>query len=261
MARAIVSGLCATGFSSRNICVVDHNIEKRDFFSHTLKTEVSENAQAFLLHADVIVLAVKPQGAKAVCESLKEGLKQHAPLILSVMAGITLETLATWMGAHLPMIRAVPNTPAKIQLGATGLFANPKVSHDHQVLIEKMMASIGIFAWLPEESQLNTITALSGSGPAYYFYLIETMESIAIKLGIPPKIARDFSIQTAYGASKLALESMDDLATLRAQVTSKKGTTEAALEVMQEAGLAHILEDALKAAAARSLELCKIASE
>lgn len=223
------------------------------YFSDTLKVHASADIHEFLPLADVIVLAVKPQGARDVCLQLGEGLRDHSPLVISVLAGVTLGSLSEWMGGHLPIVRAAPNTPAMIQLGATGLFANEKTTPEGRRCVEKIITSTGIFAWVPREENMNAITALSGSGPAYYFYLIEIMREIAIReFGIDPSVANQFAIQTAYGAAKLALESGEDVTTLRARVTSKKGTTEAALKVMGDEGLSLIFEKALKACYARA---------
>ncbi len=255
MTRAMITGLLMHGFAAENIYVVDRNQDKRDFLSNTFKVHISENPHDFLSIANVVILSIKPQGAHDACTAFNDNLKKYAPLVISVMAGVTVGKLNEWLGGHLAIVRAAPNTPAMIQEGVTGLFANSQTTQIQRGIVEKIIGSMGIFAWVTEEKIMNAITALSGSGPAYYFYFMEIMQEIAITLGIPSQIAKNFAIQTGYGATKLALESGEDLAKLRAQVTSKKGTTEAALSVMKKRGLPLVFHDALTAAYDRALEL------
>ena len=261
MARAIITGMLRTGFNAADLCVVDRNEDKREHF-RGLGACVSDRVEEFLPTADILVLAIKPQGARDVCRSLGEGLADQSPLVISLMAGITLAKLNEWMGEHLTVVRSAPNTPATIQLGATGLFADvARIATEQRADVESIMGSIGKFAWLEREEQMNAITALSGSGPAYYFYFIEQMTKAAVDLGLPPEIAMNFSIETAFGAASLARESAIDVVELRRQVTSKKGTTEAAIRVMDEGGTPLIFRDALRAAYTRAEELSEEAAD
>lgn len=255
MTQAIVAGLLAQGTPPSTIYVVDRHLEKRNFLAHIWKVHVSDDLLTFLPEIDVLILAIKPQGHQETCEHLAPALVGHSPLVISVLAGVTLARLNAALGQHLTIVRAAPNTPAKIQLGATGLFAGANCSPAERITVEKIVNATGIFAWVEREDDLNIITALSGSGPAYYFYLIELMTEAAIKLGLAPEIAKKFALQTAYGASKMAYESITDVKTLRAEVTSKKGTTEAAVTCMTTEGLPQIVEHALQAAYARGLAL------
>ena len=257
MAKSIIQGLILNGYDPQLIYVVDRNEHKRVFFAENLHTHTSGNIEDFLSMADIIFIAIKPQSADEACCLLHNKLQRHPLLIVSIMAGITTTRLAQLLGDHLSIIRVMPNTPALIQAGTTGMFANSHATHEQKTMVETMMNTIGITAWLTQESQMNMITALSGSGPAYYFYFIEIMRDIAIKNGIPPQVAKDFAIQTAYGAAKLALNSTEDVKQLRASVTSKNGTTAAALQVMQDLGLNMLLEKALLAANNRAKELCE----
>lgn len=254
MARAIVTGLLHHGFNADHLYIVDHNKNKRDYFK-SLSTHVSDKAETFLTFADICILAIKPQGAKKACLALGKNLAGKSPVMISLMAGVPLSKLKEWIGEHLTIIRAMPNTPATIQLGMTGLFTDIFLTPEQRADVEKIMQSIGQFAWLETESQINAVTALSGSGPAYYFYFIDCMIQAAMDLGLPAEIAKTFAIETAYGAITLARESNQDMAGLRRQVTSKKGTTEAAINVMDESGIPIILANAIKAAYQRAVEL------
>ena len=213
MTRAIVTGLIKGHYSPKLIYVVDRNLPKRDFFEKTLQVHAAENFSEFLPTADIVVLSIKPQSAEILCQSLHEKITHQ--LIISVMAGITIEKLSACLGGAHAIVRAMPNTPAKIGEGATGLFANAHVTQEQKNITEAMMKSAGIIAWLETESQLNIITALSGSGPAYYLYFIEIMQNIAIKRGLPENIASTFAVQTAFGAAQLAHESQEAVKTLR----------------------------------------------
>lgn len=255
MTRAILTGLIQAGYAPKHLAVIDRNQNKRDFFREKYAIPVFASLSDYSLRADIILLAVKPQSFDTLREPLTTYLTAQSPLIVSVMAGITLSRLNASLGKTLPIVRAMPNVCSSIQLGATGLFANPEVSRLQKKQVECLLQTIGITAWLNEETELDVITPLFGAGPAYYFYIMEIMQNIAIKLGISPEIARQFSVQTAYGAAKMAVESPDHLATLRGSVTSAKGTTAAALEVFDAKALATIFEEAILAGRARSIAL------
>ncbi len=257
MTQAIVSGLITNGYSPKALTVLDRHAEKRALLSTQFHVNITDQLNSNLCDADLVVLSVKPQTAKAACLQLQDFLKNKKTLILSVMAGITINTLNSWLGETFPIVRAMPNTAALVKAGATGLFAASSVTPEQKSQIEALVSSMGIVAWLEQEAQIDSITALSGSGPAYFFLMIEAMQMAAVQLGLPEEIAKQFAIQTAYGASVLAQNSQQSLSTLRAQVTSKGGTTEAALAVLQQNGFSKIVEAAMKAAKERGEALSR----
>jgi pyrroline-5-carboxylate reductase len=210
-------------------------------------------------NSDIVVLAVKPQIMEIVCRELASAVKNKRPLIISIAAGITENKLNQWLGGtktdRLPIVRCMPNTPALVQSGMTGLFANDQVSEQQHSLAESILRAVGITLWFKDEDKLNAVTAISGSGPAYFFLVMEAMEQAAQKLGLTEKDARLLVLQTAFGSAKLALESHDDAATLRQKVTSKGGTTEAAINTLVAGGISGLFEKALIAARDRSIEL------
>jgi len=205
--------------------------------------------------AEVIVLAVKPQLMRGAAASLAPRLCGGAPLLISVAAGITHASLTAWFPAGTPIVRAMPNRPALLGLGATGLYAPASVGAVHRALAEAIMAAVGATIWVERESQMDTVTAVSGSGPAYFFLFMEAIEAAARERGLPPEVAHRLTLQTALGAATMAQRSSEPLATLREQVTSKAGTTAAALAVFDAADLRGIVAHAVAAADLRSAEL------
>jgi pyrroline-5-carboxylate reductase len=214
----------------------------------------TDNNEA-LAGADVVVLAVKPQVMREVVESLAEQAQRSRPLFISIAAGIREQSLNGWLGGNMPIVRCMPNTPALVQAGATGLYANPHVAEAQRSAAESILRAVGITCWFEDESKLDAVTAVSGSGPAYFFLVMEAMQAAAEKLGIPAEDAHLLVVQTALGAARLALESNDPPAELRRKVTSKGGTTEAALKVLNDGGLSELFGKALAAAENRSREL------
>ena len=205
--------------------------------------------------ADVVVLAVKPQIMRDVVQGLAEQAQRSRPLMISVAAGIREQALNHWLGGNMPLVRCMPNTPALVQTGATGLYANAQVSDAQRSTAESILRAVGITLWFADEGKLDAVTAVSGSGPAYFFLVMEAMQAAAEQLGIPAEDAHLLVVQTALGAARLALESNDPPAELRRKVTSKGGTTEAALKVLNEGGLSALFAQALQAAEQRSCEL------
>ena len=205
--------------------------------------------------ADVVVLAVKPQIMRDVVQGLAEQAQRSRPLMISVAAGIREQALNQWLGGNMPIVRCMPNTPALVQTGATGLYANAQVSDAQRSTAESILRAVGITLWFADEGKLDAVTAVSGSGPAYFFLVMEAMQAAAEQLGIPVEDAHLLVVQTALGAARLALESNDPPAELRRKVTSKGGTTEAALKVLNEGGLSALFAQALQAAEQRSCEL------
>lgn len=258
MAKALVHGLINDGYDPKLIYIIDRNEQKRNYFATELKTHVGAEAETFFPQIDIIFIAIKPQGAQESCQFLKPYLASFKPIIISVMAGIKLQQLSNWLGEHLAIVRAMPNVPAIIQCGATGLCANGNMVTSQKNIIEQLLQTIGIIGWLPKEEQLDMVTALSGSGPAYYFYFMEIMQKVAIQNGIAEDIAKAFAAQTAYGAGKMAVNNLGNpIENLRAGVTSKNGTTEAALKSLEASNLSAILEQAMLAAMQKSQELSK----
>ena len=258
MAGSLAGGLIAKGYDANRIIMSDLNTEALASVKHDLAVNTSSDNNEVLAAADVLVLAVKPQVMKTVVEGLRPGIQNRQPLIVSIAAGITIESLSNWFASDLPIVRCMPNTPALVQAGATALYANPKVSEQQKKLAKDILDSVGIALWVNKESDIDAVTALSGSGPAYYFLVMEAMISAGEKLGLDPQICRDLTLHTALGSAKMAIASDDEPAILRQKVTSPGGTTERALEYLQGGGLVALFEQAIEGARDRSVELSKL---
>ncbi len=217
----------------------------------------TDNREA-IQNADVVVLAVKPQIMRDVAEEIAAQAQLSRPLVITIAAGIRADSLNNWLGGNLPIVRCMPNTPALVQAGATGLVANAVVSDNQRSLAESILRAVGITVWFDNERYLDTVTAVSGSGPAYFFLVMEAMQAAAEKMGLGAEEAKLLVVQTALGAARLALESGDLPAELRRKVTSKGGTTEAALKVLNEGSLTELFIQALQAAESRSRELAAV---
>jgi pyrroline-5-carboxylate reductase len=255
MGRSLIGGLIANGLPVNSITGTDINAEQRQTAASQFNIEVLEDNRQAIKDTDVVVLAVKPQSMQDTLQGIKAALAQEKPLLISIAAGIQLSHLGQWAGEELAIVRTMPNTPAIIQAGATALCANRHTSETQRDLAEAIMRSVGLALWLDDESLMDAVTALSGSGPAYYFLIMEVMEKAATQLGLSQEHARILTLQTAFGAAKMALESNQDAQTLRKQVTSPGGTTEQALNVLMDGGIEDLFVDALKAAQKRSAEL------
>ncbi|EJM71756.1 pyrroline-5-carboxylate reductase [Pseudomonas sp. GM55] len=255
MAASLIGGLRAKGLEAAQIRASDPGEETRARVSaeHGIET-FADNAQA-IVGADVVVLAVKPQAMKAVCEALRPSLKPDQ-LVVSIAAGITCASMNNWLGAQ-PIVRCMPNTPALLRQGVSGLFATAEVTAEQRQQAQELLSAVGIALWLDEERQLDAVTAVSGSGPAYFFLLIEAMTAAGVKLGLPADIAAQLTLQTALGAAHMAVSSDVDAAELRRRVTSPAGTTEAAIKSFQAGGFEALVETALGAAAHRSAEMAE----
>ena len=254
MAVALISGLTRRGFSGERITVADPVAEAlRRLQTDYGARPAADNAQA-VKNAEVVILAVKPQYLREVALSLAAQLSAGS-LVISIAAGIPYAALTRWLGARASLIRTMPNRPAFNGCGATALYAPAAVGAPQRALAEAIMSAVGTTVWVEHESQLDTVTALSGSGPAYFFLLMEALEAAAHARGLPADVAHELTLQTAFGAAQMARHSLDPLATLREQVTSKGGTTAAALAVFDAAGLRDIVAAALTAADKRSAEL------
>jgi pyrroline-5-carboxylate reductase len=256
MTQAILGGLIASGHAARDCFVIEPADAARAKLAER-KVLSAEAWDACALDADVILLAVKPQMMRVAIAPLVAALGQQ--LVISIAAGIRAADLSRWLGggqlAYERVVRAMPNTPALVHAGITGLYAMPAVAAEEKRAAEKLLAAVGKTVWFDNEAALDAVTAVSGSGPAYVFYFMEALEEAAIELGFDAKAARVFALETFAGSVKLARESVDSPATLRANVTSKRGTTERAIETFDRAGLRAKFIDGVKAAAARSAEL------
>lgn len=258
MARSLIGGLIADGVKPARIWVADPNpASLSDHQNHFGVRTTADNSQA-ARQAQVIVLAVKPQVAKAAAQSMAGVLRERPALVISVAAGIRISHLRDWLGEETAIVRCMPNTPALVGSGATALFANPYVTREQKDLAESILRAVGMTLWMDDEDLMDAVTALSGSGPAYFFLVMEAMEQAGVALGLPRQTARLLTLQTAFGAAKMALESTEDVAALRRRVTSPGGTTEQAIRVLEEHGLAAGFEQALRAARQRSIELASL---
>jgi pyrroline-5-carboxylate reductase len=255
MAASLIGGLRAKGLEAELIRASDPGAETRSKVAAEHGIAVfADNAEA-IKDAEVVVLAVKPQAMKAVCEAIRPNLKPNQ-LVVSIAAGITCASMNNWLGAQ-PIVRCMPNTPALLRQGVSGLFATAEVSAEQRQQAEELLSAVGIALWLDEEQQLDAVTAVSGSGPAYFFLLIEAMTAAGVKLGLPADIAAQLTVQTALGAAHMAVASDVDAAEMRRRVTSPAGTTEAAIKSFQAGGFEALVEKALGAAAHRSAEMAE----
>ncbi len=255
MARSLIGALIGDGMSPDLIHVAEPAAEARDGLQREFGVVVSANNAAAARYADCVVLAVKPQVLESVCRELAPVVAARRPLLVSIAAGMRLAQLGRWLGENLPVVRVMPNTPALIGAGATGLCANANTDADQRALAQALFDSAGISEWIEDEALMDTVTALSGSGPAYYFLLVEALEDAAVAQGLPRKTARALATQTCLGAGRMLVESGEAPETLRKRVTSPGGTTAAALAAFESGGLRTLAADALAAATARGVEL------
>ncbi len=254
MATALAGGIAARGWPAADILLSDSQpaaLVAHAARGHTTTTDNRELAQ----RADVLVLAVKPQVMASVLAPLADLVQSRRPLIISIAAGIPVASLAHWLGGDLPIVRAMPNTPALVQAGATGLYASPSVSAAQKAEAETILGAVGLTLWVDDEPLIDAVTAVSGSGPAYFFYVMEAMMAAGEELGLDAATARALTLQTALGSAQMAITADVDPAELRRRVTSPGGTTERAIAAFDEAGLHAIFARALGACAARGAEL------
>ena len=256
MATSLIGGLLETGIAPENLRILDPNPEP---LASQFPVQRYTDQLAAIEGADVVVFAVKPDVLHDVAKSIATVMPTQPPLFISIAAGICITDLARWLAIDqkLAIVRVMPNTPALVASGASALFADEYVSDDQRVLAENILRAVGLTLWLENETQMDAVTALSGSGPAYFFLMMEVLEKAGISLGLPQKTARLLTLQTAFGAAKMALESQEDAATLRARVTSKGGTTEEAINILQASGFQNMFDQALQAAEQRSISLAK----
>jgi pyrroline-5-carboxylate reductase len=261
MATSLIAGLIADGQAPDGIQVADPSQDRRESLETRFGVRVFGNNADAIAGAETIVICVKPQLAATVCHDIATSLAAQRPLIISVMAGVPEQTMQRWFGAALPIVRAMPNTPAMVQTGAIGLHASPEVDAGGRNRAETILRAVGLIRWVADETQIDAVTAIAGSGPAYFFLLMEAMEAAGIDLGLDAQTARLLTIQTALGAAKMAMESDAPPSRLREQVTSPGGTTERALAVFNGANLHDLVARAATAARDRAAELSHTLSE
>ncbi|QBQ53650.1 pyrroline-5-carboxylate reductase [Nitrosococcus wardiae] len=257
MATSLIGGLLADGRNAQTIWVADPDRSKLDALHHRFSVNTTPDNLQAAQEAEVVVLAVKPQQLRAVATGLKSVVTPSQPLWLTIAAGIRIPDLERWLGGPAPIVRAMPNTPALVQAGATALFANAQTNPQQRQMAESVLRAVGLTLWLKDENLMEVVTALSGSGPAYFFLVMEAMEKAAINLGLDDSTARLLTLETAFGAAKMALESEEDSIRLRQRVTSPGGTTERAITALEEAHIREAFARALRAARDRTRELAE----
>lgn len=255
MATSIIGGLIQQGDTSANmIHVSDPNADQVAKLADDFGIQPhTDNAQA-VANADVVIMAVKPQVMKDVLAPMRATLTARQPMLISIAAGISLQSLSQWSGCQA-IVRCMPNTPSLVGLGATGLYATESVSLDQRNIADSLLRAVGVSVWVQSEAEIDAVTALSGSGPAYYFLLMEAMVQAGVKLGLSEETATQLTLQTALGAGKMAADSDVTPAELRRRVTSPGGTTERAIQTFEAAHLRDIVEAAMQAASDRAAEL------
>ena len=256
MASAMVKGLITRGFEAHDIAVSDPNRLTLEFLASQYPIVTIADNTAYLDGFDVFILAVKPQSMMILLDEIAEQLPKNA-LILSIAAGVTTSQRAEKLGKSTAIVRCMPNTPAIVHVGATGLFASQTASEKHKQMAYKIMSAVGMSIWLSTEDQIDAVTALSGSGPAYFFLVMEKMIAAGIQMGLSADVAKQLCLQTALGSAQLAITSADPPSLLRKNVTSPNGTTERAISVLEQNDIGAIFESALFAAKKRAQELSK----
>jgi pyrroline-5-carboxylate reductase len=253
MATSLIGGLIANDYPAKNITVSALSQDTLSRLSQDFAVTTTANNSVACANANIIILSVKPQVLRTVCEQIAGSETKSDCLFISIAAGVREQDINRWLGGNRSIVRCMPNTPSLIQLGATGLFANVEVSASQKESAQAILDAVGITVWVDTEENLDAVTAISGSGPAYFFYFIELLQQAAEKLGLPTETAQALAQQTALGAASMAQGK--DSAKLRAQVTSKKGTTEQAILSFQRDNLTALIENATQAAHDRSVEL------
>lgn len=253
MAAALIGGMLERGFTAGQIQVLETSPERRAWLERSFGLALAQSPQEALAGARAVVLAVKPQQMREALAPLADGLCDV--LVVSIAAGLRSADLARWLGGHEGIVRAMPNTPSLVGAGVAGMHAGPAVDQAGRELAERILNAVGSVVWVKDEAQIDAVTAVSGSGPAYVFHFIEALEAAAVQRGFDAATARELALGTVLGAARLAASSDDAPAVLREKVTSKGGTTAAALEVLGRGDFAGLIDRAVSAAEARSREL------
>jgi len=258
MASSLIGGMIAASFEAGQILVSEPNADTRKLLQERFHVQVTDSNPE-TLDLDVVILAVKPQQLQSICRQLaplrKKSGHEHGPLFISIAAGVRSNDINRWLGGSNAIVRCMPNTPALLQSGATALYSNDKATDTQKKLAENIMSSVGLAAWVESENELDAVTALSGSGPAYFFLLMEAMQSAGKELGLDEALAKKLTIQTALGAARMADRSNEEIMTLRKQVTSKGGTTESAINCLENSHFQQLVKAAIKEARNRSITL------
>ena len=257
MGGALIRGLIARGLPAQKVSVGEAQQARRIELADELGVHVTADNREAVQGADVVVIAVKPQDMAGTVQSVADVLRARPPLLISIAAGIRVGDIEGWCGPDIPVVRAMPNRPALNGAGASALYAPSSVGDPHRELAAQVLGAVGTTVWVSDESLIDVVTALSGSGPAYFFLLAELMTEAAVRLGLDRASAQELSIQTLYGSGRMARDSDGDLARLRAEVTSKGGTTEAAIRSFEAANLRGIVAAALTAATERGREMAQ----
>ena len=258
MGGAILRGLIRQGYPASSIIATGRDLQRLQALATETGIRVTDNNIEAIEQAEVVILGVKPQMMKAVCEPLAEVVQRRQPLLISIAAGLQVESLESWLGGSLPLVRSMPNTPSLVGAGIAGLYANSRVTAEQKSWVETISKAVGQAVWVDSEQQLDAVTAISGSGPAYYFLFTEALAQAGEQLGLTPELALQLARQTAAGAGRM-LETTDDLpAELRRKVTSPGGTTEQAILSFEQKDLRGLVTQATSAAAARAAELAEI---
>ncbi|WP_136066858.1 pyrroline-5-carboxylate reductase [Modicisalibacter radicis] len=255
MASAIFGGMIEAGYPAKAITATARRRETLDALEARHGINVATDNDAAVADAEVVVLSVKPQVMRGVCEQLRDAIQARRPLIVSVAAGLSAETLDEWLGGGLAVVRCMPNTPSLVGAGASGLYANARVSEAQRRLATDLLEPVGLVEWVEDESLIEAVTAISGSGPAYFFLIFEALEEAGKRLGLPAESARRLALQTGFGAARMAQQSEFEPAQLRRQVMSPGGTTERAVHCLEDGGLRELFAEATEACAARAREM------
>ncbi len=254
MAGAIIRGLLENSYPATNIWATAASQKNLAILASDYKIRTSLDKKEISAGADIVVLGVKPQAMKSVCGEIGDTLSPDT-LLVSLAAGVTCASISAWLGSNLAVVRCMSNTPAQIRVGASGLFANDKATTEQKMTAEMILGAVGIVRWVEEERLIDTVTAIAGSGPAYFFLFIESIIDAAVEQGMPRATATELAVQTALGAAELARKSGEDINVLRQQVTSPKGTTEQAIASFEADNLRSAVKNAMCACVRRAQEL------
>ena len=257
MAASMLGGLVESGHPAQRISAADPFPESLERLREIAPVAVYGDNAAAVKGADIIILAVKPQVMADAAQSIAATIRERRPLVISIAAGVTIASLQRRLGPEAAIVRCMPNTPALLGCSASGLFANERCSGEQREFAERVLSAVGITCWVAREQEMDAITALSGSGPAYFFLLMEAMIAAGIELGLAPDTAARLTLQTGLGAARMALENTVDVVELRRRVTSPGGTTERAIQSFEQDGLRAVVARAMQAANARSAEMAR----
>jgi len=262
MARAIAGGLIRSGYDAAHVSIAEPLQEQRAVLEMEFPgSTISSDNNAVVAEAGTLVLAVKPQILKLVCSGIENSAQKQKPLVISIAAGPRVDDIDRWLGGNLEIVRVMPNQPALVDQGISALFANDRTDELGRILAEKVMLAVGQAVWVDDESLLDAVTAVSGTGPAYFYLLIDAMIQSAVRLGIDSDTARTLAVETARGAATLAAAESESMSSLIERVRSPGGTTTAAFERLDAANVRGIFDDAIEAAKNRSIELSIKADE